>query len=263
MAKKKKVRTEFRKNRGARPRTTDWTKRFAAEPQADETVRGERLSGRGELSRKRTILVDENAANSAEESGQLIEVDHDTCLPGRVLSVQGLASTVQTPDGQLYQCATRRLLKTLSSDQRHIVAAGDRVQIRLASGNEGIIERVEPRRGVLSRTSRNRRHVIATNVDQLLIVGSAAEPYLKPNLIDRFLVSAEKNKIRPLIVINKVDLVDHAGLQPLVGVYSRMGYRVHLTSAATGFGIVALRRARSADRPLPSPGRAASANRLY
>jgi len=90
--------------------------------------------------------------------------------------------------------------------------------------------------------SRGRQHIIVTNVDQLLIVTSAAEPRIKPNLIDRFLVTAERCRIRPLICINKVDLVDAADLQPLVGVYSQMGYEVHLVSAKTGQGIERVRR---------------------
>ena len=49
--------------------------------------------------------------------------------------------------------------------------------------------------------------MIVTNVDQLLIIASAAEPNLKPNLIDRFLVTAEKAAITPIICINKIDLV--------------------------------------------------------
>src|SRR5690606_843548 len=100
-----------------------------------------------------------------------------------------------------------------------------------------IIERVEPRSSVLSRATRGRQHILVTNADQLLIVASAAEPYIKPNLIDRFLISAHKAGLRPLICINKVDLVDAASLMPLVGTYSQMGYRVLLLSAATGFGI--------------------------
>jgi ribosome biogenesis GTPase len=84
--------------------------------------------------------------------------------------------------------------------------------------------------------------VLVANVDQLVIVSSAAEPYLKPNLIDRFLVSAEQGRLRPCICINKVDLVDPASLQPLVGTYSQMGYRVLLLSAQTGFGVERLRR---------------------
>ena len=244
MAKKKKIRANFRKNRSTRVRSTDWTQRFAADNATDyESLRGERISGRGDLTRKRTILVDDQSAAGAAQTNAVLGVDTTECLVGRVLAVQGLTSTVQTMDGQLHQCATRRLLKTLSTDQRHVVAAGDRVQFRPAQGNEGIIERIEPRHGVLSRAVRGRQHVIVANVDQLLVVASAAEPYLKPNLIDRFLVSAEKNKIRPLIVVNKIDLIDRSSLEPLVGVFSQMGYRVLLASAQTGFGVERVRAA--------------------
>jgi ribosome biogenesis GTPase len=157
-----------------------------------------------------------------------------------VLAVHGLVSTVEGPDGGLHDCATRRLLKTLSTDQRHVVAAGDFVLFRRAADGE-VIERVEPRRTVLSRSTRGRQQIIVTNVDQLLIVASAAEPYLKPNLIDRFLISAHKTSLRPLICINKLDLVAPASLAPLVGVYCQMGYRVLLVSARTGLGIERLR----------------------
>lgn len=241
MAKKKKFRAEFRKNRSTRARTTDWTRRFdlESEQHEDSVVREERITGKGELTRKRTVIAEGEAETPG---GVVLGVDEKNTLPGRVLSVHGLLSTVQADNGELYRCATRRLLKTLSTDQRHVVAAGDRVYFRPADNNEGIIERVEPRHGVLSRTSRGRQHIIVTNVDHLLIVASAAEPYLKPNLIDRFLITAEKNGIRPIICINKIDLVDPASLQPLVGVYSQMGYRVLLLSAQTGQGVERLRR---------------------
>ena len=242
MAKKKKtIRTEFRKNRARRARTDTWTQQFQDHRfEQDDTVRGERISGKGDLTRKRTIVGD---AARADEAGFGVQIEVDqACRTGRVLSVHGLTSTVEDDDsGCLYKCATRRLLKTLSTDQRHVVAAGDRVMFRAAGDKEGVIERVEPRRGVLSRNSRGRQHIMVANVDLMLIIGSAAEPYLKPNLIDRFLVTAEKNRIRPLICINKVDLVDRAALQPLVGVYSQMGYAVFLISAKTGFGVERIR----------------------
>ena len=95
---------------------------------------------------------------------------------------------------------------------------------------------------MLARNSRRRQHILVANVDQFIIIGSAGQPRLKPHLIDRFLVTAEQNRIRPIICINKVDLIDRAELQPIVGVYSRMGYRVLLTSATTGFGMERLRR---------------------
>ena len=236
--KKKKLRTEFRKNRTARARQGDLTRKFQTDE--DDAARGERLSGKGELSRKRTV----RGSQTDDDSGfnVRLEVDESACLSGRVLAVYGLTSTVATDDGTEYQCAVRRLLKTLHTDLRHVVAAGDRVLFRPADNREGIIERIEPRHGVLSRESRGRQHVIVTNVDQLVIVASAAEPYLKPNLIDRFLVSAEQGRLRAVICINKTDLVDAASLEPLVGVYSQMGYSVLLVSARSGLGVERLRR---------------------
>jgi ribosome biogenesis GTPase len=241
--KKQKIRAQFRKNRAARARSDDWTR--GLDPQGvDEqvdAVRQERISGKGELTRKRTV-VGATADGEAAGFGVLLDVDLATVRRGRVLEVNGLVSTVEDDHGGLHSCATRRLLKTLSTTQRHVVAAGDFVLFRSVDEREGIIERVEPRKSVLSRATRGRQQILVTNVDQLLIVASAAEPYLKPNLIDRFLISAHKSGLRPIICINKIDLVDPASLAPLVGVYSQMGYRVLLISAATGFGIERLQR---------------------
>jgi ribosome biogenesis GTPase len=235
--KKKKIRAQFRKNYESRARQGDLTRDFREHQFEDEeTAQSERVSGKGELTRKRTVI---GAEADEEETGGLsvhLEVDESVSQLGRVLAVHGVSSVVRTEDGQIYRCATRRLLKTLSTDQRHVVAAGDRVRFRAEPNNEGIIERIEPRHGVISRTSRGRQHVIVANVDLLLIITSAAEPNLKPNLIDRLLVTAEKAEIKPVICVNKVDLVDPADLQPLVGVYGQMGYEVLLLSALTGFG---------------------------
>ncbi|HEY2148262.1 MAG TPA: ribosome small subunit-dependent GTPase A [Pirellulales bacterium] len=242
MSKKpKKLRAEFRKNRGARPRRGDLTRSFAAdEDRTIDAPREERLTGKGDLTRKRTVVGE---LSDVDEAGFSVRREvTGASRRGRVLKVHGLSSVVQAEDGSIHQCVTRRLLRTLSTEQRHVVAAGDWVTFSSDPSGDGLIERVEPRRAVLARSSRGRRHIIVTNVDQMLIISSAAEPYLKPNLIDRFLVTAEQHKIRPILCINKVDLVDRAGLEPLVGVYSRMGYRVLLTSAKTGLGIPALRR---------------------
>lgn len=237
--KKKQLRADFRKNRTRRARQGDLTRKFHTEDVADDLARDERLSGKGELTRRRTVRgseVDDGSGLSV-----LLDVDESTCLRGRVLAVHGLTSTVAADDGTEYQCAVRRLLKTLHTDLRHVVAAGDQVLFRPADNREGIIERIEPRHGVLSRESRGRQHVIVANVDQLVIVASAAEPYLKPNLIDRFLVSAEQGHLRAIICINKADLVDTASLQPLLGVYAQMGYTVLLVSARSGLGVDRLR----------------------
>ena len=250
MAKKKKFRAEFRKNRTPRARKTDWTRQFdehGFQEQAPETE--ERIGGRGDMSRHRTVCTSSEAAaepgNAEIPFDVMLDVDlADSCC-GRVLSVFGLSSTVMGDDGGLCQCATRRILKTLSTDERNPVVAGDRVVYRPVKNSqprEGMIVRVEPRHGTVSRAVRGRRQVLVSNVDQVLVVTSVAEPRLKPNLIDRLLVAAEKGRVRPIICINKIDLVEPANFEPLVGVYSRMGYPVLLASAKTGFGIERLRR---------------------
>jgi len=237
MSKRKKIRAEFRKKHESRVRPTDLTRDFQRdEEHHDDAQKSERVSGKGELTRKRTIIGEQ-----ADDDTVTRDVDA-SCLPGRVLSVHGLSSVVHIADGREYRCATRRLLKSLSTDQRHVVAAGDNVWIRPEGESEGFIERIEPRVSVLSRTSKGRQHVIVANIELLVIVTSAAEPTIKPNLIDRYLLTAEKIGVRPVICVNKIDLVNPADLQPLIGVYGQMGYEVLLASATTGFGADRLRK---------------------
>jgi ribosome biogenesis GTPase len=247
MAKKKKIRADFRKNRAVRARPSDWTRRFQQHGFQDEAPpQSERISGKGDLTRRRTICGDQLDEETSPGFSVSLDVDESVCRRGRVLCVLGLNSMVEDTDGVIYQCTTRRLLKTLTTDQRHVVAAGDRVVFRPvndAESREGVIERVEPRHGCICREVRGRQQLLVANIDQLAIVTSVAEPHLKPNLIDRLLIEAEKAGVRPLICINKIDLADSADLQPFVGVYSQMGYEVLLVSAKTGFGIERFRRA--------------------
>lgn len=104
-----------------------------------------------------------------------------------------------------------------------------------------MIERVEPRRGVLTRASRRREQILVANVDQLAIVISLVEPDLKPHLIDRYLAAAQQGGLKPVLLLNKIDLADPVALQPLVGSYAQLGVPVILTSARTGVGIGRLR----------------------
>jgi ribosome biogenesis GTPase len=242
MAKKKgKLRTDFRKNRAARPREKDFSRELAGSDSPVDAPHGERVSGKGAISRKRTLAGGEVVE---DESGThvLPDVDRTVCRLGRVLRVQGLLSIVRDEENStIYECAIRRILKTLATDKRHVVAAGDIVWFRPEGKRDGIIERVELRHGVVSRTSRGLQHVLVANVDQLVIVMSAAEPRLKPNLIDRMLVTAEKGGIRPVICINKIDLIEPCDLMPITGVYAQLGYDVVLVSAKNNIGIDRLR----------------------
>lgn len=243
MSKKKKIRVDLRKNRAKPPRERGWTKQFKKEGIDEDAVRsGERVRAKGDLSRRRTIIQDETYKGKTDAAAADMPVaDASVCKPGRVLRVHGLNSVVETEDGQHYRCSVRRVLRSLVTDERNIVAPGDHVWILPAGGEDGVIERVEPRHGVLTRASKGREHVIVANVDQVVIVMALAEPAVKPHLIDRYLASAAQGGIAAIICLNKADLVDHAEFQPLVGLYSQLGIPAILTSAATGFGIDRLR----------------------
>jgi len=249
--KKKKIRVDLKKNRKKRTRANDLTRAFGDQaPAASESISGERVRPRGELSRRRTIVADA-AGGSAAAMGETDGVDASTrravdesaCLSGRVIKVHGLITIVRTDDGRTYPCHVRRVLKSMAIDGRNVVAVGDRVWFRPADerGDEGFIERIESREGVITRGYRGRRHVLAANVDAVMIVSAFSEPGLKPSLIDRYLVAAEIGGVRPVIVLNKADLVDLSLFQWVIGLYSQLGYETIATSAADGRGLDRLR----------------------
>lgn len=238
MTKPKKIRVDMRKNRSKPPRKRDWTRGFQEHGYAEEaTANDERVRAKGDLSRKRTIVQEDTPAADGAAAG----VDARGFMPGRVLRIHGLFCIVETEQGQQYRCTVRRVLRTVATEERSSVTTGDRVWFRPALNDEGLIERVESRHGILTRASRGREHVLVANVDQLVVVVSLVEPALKPHLIDRYLASAEQGGITPVVCLNKSDLVEAAPYQPIIGMYSQLGVRTILTSARTGEGIERLR----------------------
>ena len=240
MAKKKKVRVAFNKNRQKRTRVNDLTRGYTAEGTGPESVAAERVRAKGDLSRHRTVIQEVPDADADPSEAPRLAVDLATCQRGRVIRVHGLATVVQVEDGREVRCNIRRILKTMAIDGRNVVAVGDLVWFRPV-GDEGMIEVVEPRRGTLTRGYRRREHVVVSNVDQLLIVSALAEPGLKLPLIDRYLISAVKGGVRPIIVLNKADLVDLAPYQWVIGLYNQLGYETIATSAADGRGLDRIR----------------------
>src|SRR5262245_37204457 len=135
MAKKKKVRVDLRKNRSQPPRDKGWTRGFQEHGFDEEATKSEeRVRAKGDLSRRRTIIQEEQPGEgpAAPDAPDMPAVDPTNCLPGRVLRVHGLLSVVETDDGRQFRCAVRRLLRSLSTDERNIVTTGDHVWIRPA-----------------------------------------------------------------------------------------------------------------------------------
>ena len=104
---------------------------------------------------------------------------------------------------------------------------------------------IAPRQTTLSRTSiktEKREHVIASNIDKLIILAAAASPRYNKKLLDRFLVSAELNGIEPIICINKIDLEEIEYLKEDLAVYSHLGIKIYFISATENIGVDEFRK---------------------
>ena len=104
---------------------------------------------------------------------------------------------------------------------------GDWVEIQELGSGEGMVQAIEPRRNQFQRPA-------AANVDQLVIIASAAIPVTDPYLIDRISAIAVLKGCQVLMVLNKCDL-DSA--DELYGIYSASAIPVLRVSAITGEGL--------------------------
>ncbi|MFC3034098.1 small ribosomal subunit biogenesis GTPase RsgA [Pseudoalteromonas fenneropenaei] len=157
-----------------------------------------------------------------------------------VISRFGQHADVETTQGEVLRCNIRRTLTSLVS--------GDNVVFRRAKVSEGdlagVIEAVEERRSQLTRPDfYDGVKVVAANVDQILMV-SAVVPEFTPQIIDRYLVACEDMEIPPILILNKIDLLDEANLaevNSVLDIYRELGYQVMLVSTKTGAGIAELK----------------------
>lgn len=147
---------------------------------------------------------------------------------GRVLRLQSNFFYVYV-DGALITCKARGKLKA-GSRGTDIIAIGDFVEFDMLPDGTGIIEAVVPRSSewvrMMSGVKYEYRQVLIANLDQVLIVFAAADPEPRLRMLDRFLVICERQHIHPIIVINKMDLVDEATTRAKFAVYERLGYEV-------------------------------------
>ncbi|MEL6821193.1 MAG: ribosome small subunit-dependent GTPase A [Calditrichota bacterium] len=149
-------------------------------------------------------------------------------------------------EGERITCTLRGKLASKKS-RISAVKVGDNVDISLNPEPDedirGVIEKVYPRKSQLSRTIESRSHqeqIIAVNIDQLLIILSARSPAFKLGTLDRYLVIAEKNRLKARICLNKIDLAEKAEFQRYAEYYRKIGYPFHFTSAETLEGIAEL-----------------------
>lgn len=140
-------------------------------------------------------------------------------MTGLVMRSTGSFYEVLAPDNVTYTCRIRGKIRLDESKETNPIAVGDRVTFVLEN-DFGSITEILPRRNHILRQSVKKAaqtHVIAANVDQVLLVVTLAFPRTSLGFIDRFLVSAESFRIPQIIIFNKQDLLDEHAAQTVMG----------------------------------------------
>ena len=109
---------------------------------------------------------------------------------------------------------------------------GDRVEVQELGNGEGVVDKLLPRRNYFNRPA-------VANIDQLVVIASAAIPKTDPFLIDRVAAIAGDQEVEVILCVNKCDL-DPA--IDLIRIYTHAGFQVIRASAETGEGVEELRR---------------------
>lgn len=149
----------------------------------------------------------------------------------------------------MYKSRLRGKLKLKGEKLSNPVAVGDRVDFEVESGEEGtaVISGIDPRHNHIIRKSTHKTaysHIIASNIDQALLVVTLVSPRTSFGFIDRFLVTAEAYHIPVTLLFNKTDLYDEQarGYQEEVqAMYRQIGYEGSGCSAKQQEGIEEIR----------------------
>ncbi|MEQ4924051.1 small ribosomal subunit biogenesis GTPase RsgA [Proteus hauseri] len=195
------------------------------------------------LSKGQQRRVQENHKKrlQSKEKKNHVELD-DTQLgeaaEGLVISRFGQHADIEATDGTITRCNIRRTISSL--------VTGDKVVWRPALQTQegvrvnGIVEAVHERTSVLTRPDYyDGIKPIAANIDQIIVV-SAILPELSLNIIDRYLVACETLDVEPLIVLNKIDMLDAESRKMVsewMQTYKNIGYRVVEVSSHTKEGL--------------------------
>ena len=170
-------------------------------------------------------------------------------MKGTIYKSTGSWYSVKGEDNAFYKARLKGKFKLDGITSTNPIAVGDEVAFEMEDEleNRVMITELFPRRNYVNRISpANRRmhHIIASNLDQSLLVATLKDPRTSVGFIDRFLVTCEAFHIPAIVLFNKADIYGEQEMelfQDRKAMYERVGYKVLLTSVRTKEGIDLLR----------------------
>lgn len=139
-------------------------------------------------------------------------MSEEKLLDGLVLRTTGLKCIVKTSEGSEIECIVRGKFRIKGLVSTNPVSAGDHVLVKIPSeGTLATIKKIYPRKNYILRKAvgqSHKVHILASNIDQALLIFTIDHPRTSLGFADRFLVVAEAYHIPALILINKIDLLE-------------------------------------------------------
>ncbi len=156
-------------------------------------------------------------------------------MKGIVIKSTGNWYSVLSEGGQKIKCRIKGRLRIEGYKSTNPIAVGDHVAFALEGDGNGIISEVEKRKNCIIRKSKNlskQSHILATNVDQAMLVVTLAVPKTSFGFIDRFLATAEAYSIPAIIIFNKADIFEGDDflmdeLIKVMSIYEKIGYKCY------------------------------------
>lgn len=164
-------------------------------------------------------------------------------MQGLVQKSRGSWYTVLLSNGVKEECKIRGKFRIKGLKLTNPVAVGDVVEVELKENETSVITEIQERRNYIIRKSVNlskQYHILASNVDQAILLVTIDSPVTTFEFIDRFLISAEAYGIPVSIVVNKMDLYGQEQkerLAELLTIYEDLDYPVKMISVANGKNI--------------------------
>ena len=143
-------------------------------------------------------------------------------MKGKIICINASLHKVLLENNTIIDTRTRGKLR---NEKIHPVV-GDNVVVDVKNNT---IEKVETRRNYLERP-------LVANIDKLLIVMSTSIPSFSDYLIDKFLLIAFENKIEPIIIITKVDMItqkEKMEIRKYINYYRKLGIKVYLNTSVS------------------------------
>lgn len=173
------------------------------------------------------------------------EISPEGFREGLITAISPEGIRVETETAEIFLCSLKGAMKQEKERQKNLIAIGDKVLFE----EKGVIAHVLPRHSILARAEtlhRHRQQLIAVNIDQVLITVSVVSPSFKLPIVDRYIIAARKGKMTPIIVVNKIDLLEESPeekelYEEFCKAYLPLGYPIIGVSVKTGAGIEELR----------------------